>query len=336
MSEFLMLAQTFDANKHRVGGWFVSEKFDGQRCFWDGGITRGIPKKQIPWANNDKDERYLNEPIATGLWSRYGNVIHAPHWFLDKLPSNLFLDGELWIERGAFQQTRSIISRLQPVDDDWAKVQLLVFDTPTIPQMFTDRTINNVQFKKQIDSKDCFQYTQRMARKYFVFEEAYGFLDKLGIPHLVRQQQLPVRDYLEKLYELLDDVVARGGEGLMLRDPTSIWTPKRANTLLKVKPMEMDEGEIVGYTAGKGKYIGMLGAVIVKWNGGTFELSGFTDQERRLTKDASDWAMTHEGEVLPSFCSHRSFPLGTLIRFKYTSLTDSGVPREARYARGRN
>jgi len=97
--EFVMLAQVYNPSKHKIGGWFVSTKYDGQRCIWDGGASRGIPKIEVPWANNKKDERYLERPIATGLWSRYGNVIHAPDWFLDGLPTGMLLDGELWSGR---------------------------------------------------------------------------------------------------------------------------------------------------------------------------------------------------------------------------------------------
>jgi len=66
--EFLMLAQVYDPKKHAIGGWRVSEKKDGERCWWDGGITRGIPKSRVPWANTKKDARYRTAPIATGLW----------------------------------------------------------------------------------------------------------------------------------------------------------------------------------------------------------------------------------------------------------------------------
>jgi DNA ligase-1 len=42
--------------------------------------------------------------------SRQGNLYHAPDWFLEGLP-NVPLDGELWIDRKAFQRTVSIVRR---------------------------------------------------------------------------------------------------------------------------------------------------------------------------------------------------------------------------------
>ena len=48
---FLQLADTYNPDKHKIAGYLVSEKLDGTRCFWDGGITRGIPTDQVPWAS---------------------------------------------------------------------------------------------------------------------------------------------------------------------------------------------------------------------------------------------------------------------------------------------
>ena len=91
--EFLMLAHTHNPTKEDIGGWFYSEKLDGMRAFWDGGVSSGLPKAQVPWANTDKDERLTKEEIATGLWSRYGNVIHAPENCTQELPRNITLYG---------------------------------------------------------------------------------------------------------------------------------------------------------------------------------------------------------------------------------------------------
>ena len=109
--EFLQLADHYDPHKHDVAGWFVSEKLDGTRCFWDGGLTRGLPTEQVPWASiidpKTGEKKAKIKPVATGLWSRYGNPIMAPDWWLNQLPA-CPLDGELWAGRGKFQLCRSI------------------------------------------------------------------------------------------------------------------------------------------------------------------------------------------------------------------------------------
>lgn len=152
--EFLMHFGTWESGSYK--GWLWSEKLDGQRCFWDGGRSRGLPKKEVPWANNQKDERYKVAPVATGLWSRYGNVIHAPDWFLDELPQDVILDGELWKARKCFQETRSIISQLKP-DERWRDVTYRVFDRPSTFQFCASGQINKGNNWKE------FQFPHRTA-----------------------------------------------------------------------------------------------------------------------------------------------------------------------------
>ncbi len=74
-------------------GWWMSEKYDGLRGYWDG----------------------------QKLWSRKGNLIHAPYYFLAELPQDIALDGELWIGYGKFEETISIV-RSETPDDRWKLV----------------------------------------------------------------------------------------------------------------------------------------------------------------------------------------------------------------------
>lgn len=195
-----MLAKTFDPDKHRVGGWWMSEKRDGQRAFWDGGITRGVPKKQVPWANNAKDERYVDEQIATGLWSRYGNVIHAPDHWLDSLPP-VCLDGELYLDRGAFQETRKIISTIEP-GPGWRDIRFLIIDTPNLGDVLQAGQIRNPQFEKFIDYHSVVSFVEgcgkkvRQLRAYtFSEKQASPTLGLVGVNHTpMDQEQLPINE----------------------------------------------------------------------------------------------------------------------------------------------
>src|SRR3954451_12382497 len=111
--EFLMLAHPHNESKHGFCGYYASEKLDGIRAFWDGGITRGLYCTQVPWANTTKDARYRMPPKATGFWSRYGKAIQAPDWFLDQMPK-LPLDGEFHAGPKGWQILSSIIKDLVP------------------------------------------------------------------------------------------------------------------------------------------------------------------------------------------------------------------------------
>src|SRR5687768_16471697 len=104
----LLLAETWD-NAADLSGWWMSEKLDGLRAYWDG-------------------RQFL---------SRLGNLFHAPDWFVAGLPETP-LDGELWIGRKKFQRTVSIVRR-QDKTDLWREVRFLVFDAPACPGGFEDR-----------------------------------------------------------------------------------------------------------------------------------------------------------------------------------------------------
>jgi DNA ligase-1 len=54
------------------------------------------------------------------------------------------------------------------------------------------------------------------------------------------------------------------GEGLMLRDPDSLYENRRSSSLLKVKTFYDDEAEVLGYKPGTGRCQGMVGALRVR------------------------------------------------------------------------
>lgn len=104
----VLLAEVWD-NALDLTGWWMSEKLDGVRAYWDG--------KQ--------------------LLSRQGNLYHAPDWFLAGFPRTP-LDGELWVARKAFQRTVGIVRR-QDKSDHWKDVRYLVFDAPVKAGSFEER-----------------------------------------------------------------------------------------------------------------------------------------------------------------------------------------------------
>jgi len=68
------------------------------------------------------------------------------------------------------------------------------------------------------------------------------------------------------------EVLAGGGEGVVIRNPDAQWVPKRSSSLLKYKPFLDDEAVVVGFTSGRetskgSRYRGLIGALICKWNG---------------------------------------------------------------------
>lgn len=356
--EFVMLAQSIDHQKHDIAHWYVSVKLDGQRAFWDGGITRGMPKRDVPWANNDKDNRYQEPPVATGLWSRYGNVIHPPEWFLNSLPKGLMLDGELYLGRGQFQECRKIISTLEP-GAGWKDIRYRVFDLPSANTFFQHGKINNPNFHKLIVENDCDAFYKENSKEPALYRDVPDFTTAIKRMQVLAQRaqasqaaSQPVWSFLnqyklpgnneeayEKMYDLLNEETDKGGEGLMLRAPNSIWLPKRSASLLKVKKFDEGEAVVAGSITGQGKHLGRMGALIVqfispKGESREFQLSGFTDEERELAcPQGQAYAASNPGTILlgPYECKH--FKRGQVVRFRHRTFTNEGIPREARYWR---
>jgi DNA ligase-1 len=352
--QFLMLAHTYKNSGH-IGGWFISEKLDGHRAFWDGGISRGVPKAQVPFANTTKDSRYVIPPIATGLWSRYGNVIHAPDWWLDQLPK-MPLDGELKILLETRQETAKVIKQINP-SDRWSEVIYSVFDAPSYEVVFAEGVINVPNFVKVLDEnvlpwalkRAVETGVQHCPRANTPFRSTVKVLEReinseAANLEILPQIRLPNKqsDALDQMDVFYEDVLEAGGEGVILRRDYSRWVAGRSHSLLKVKPFEDCEVEIVGYIAGKGKYLGMIGAFITDYNGQRLEISGFTDEERiigshdRLPEEdgyAIAWCQENPGKDCPGWITSPQFPRKTKITIKHRGFTDAGLPCEARYWR---
>lgn len=247
----LLLANVWNPSMDPTG-WWMSEKYDGLRGYWDG----------------------------QKLWTRKGSLIHAPDYFLAELPREVALDGELWIGHGKFEETASIV-RSQAPDDRWKLIRYMVFDAPRAPGTFEQR----MQFLRATLS-DRNRYVRIVAQERCQ-----------GAAQLVAER---------------DRVVREGGEGLMLRQPGSLYEPKRSPTLLKVKPFDDAEATVIAHEPGTGKFAGKLGAFRVRTDDGReFSIgSGLTDAERDSPP-----------------------PIGTVITYRFRGLTANGLPRFPSYLR---
>src|SRR5712675_708506 len=126
----LLLAESWDTSAD-LTDWWMSEKLDGVRAYWDG-------------------KQFL---------SRQGNIYHAPEWFIERLPV-VPLDGELWIDRKKFQRTVSIVRR-QDKSDLWNEVRFLIFDAPAATGGFEDR----LAFLKDALAKGTAKFTSQHAHE---------------------------------------------------------------------------------------------------------------------------------------------------------------------------
>lgn len=249
----LLLANNYEDAGIDLSHYWVSEKFDGVRAYWDG------------------DQ----------LLTRAGNRIHAPQWFTHGWPA-VPMDGELWAGRSQFEQVTSTVRDLDPDDTAWRRIHFMVFDLPTHGGTFGAR-LNDLK----------------------------KLLASTRVDQLREVPQSRIADEVA-LYRRLDDLAATGGEGLMLHRDDSLYRAERSDDLLKLKPYQDADAQVVAHLSGQGKYAGMLGALLVRDPSGThFRIgTGFTDQQRRDPP-----------------------PVGTWVTYSYHGITSRGIPRFARFLR---
>jgi len=214
---------------------------------------------------------------------RSGRVINAPAWFTAPLPVHP-LDGELWMGRQSFDRLSAAVRREEALDEEWRSITYQLYELPGGAGTFSDRIAA----------------LQERVRK-------------AGVPWLQVLEQTRMND-VAALKQKLAQVVREGGEGLMLHRADAVWQTGRSDVLLKLKPYQDAEAVIVSHEPGKGKYEGMLGAVVlVTPSGQRFRLgTGFSDAMRRDPP-----------------------PIGSTVTYRYRDLTSKGLPRFASFLRVR-
>jgi DNA ligase 1 len=235
-------------------------------------ISRPILAKPYDFSQNPSGWM-LSEKLdgIRALWdgekftSRNGLSIVAPEWFIADLPKTA-LDGELWIGRGRFQ---AVISEVN--SGRFERVKFMVFDAPEVCGEFRARHL-----------------------------AACVAIAACAFARPALQMVCQSRKHFRESFHAL---VAAGGEGVVIRDPSSKYVSGNSSSFLKLKKTEDDEGELVSQN---GK------SLTLKWNGEKIKVP-----------------MTSELRASPP-------AIGSRITFQFNGLTDSGVPRHASFIAIRN
>ena len=98
-------------------------------------------------------------------------------------------------------------------DDKWKKAVFWVFDAPKL--------------------------------KTQSFIERFQFLKQINFPSFVKLVEIIECKSKEHLNEYFSSILAKGGEGVMLRDPQSLYTVGRSPSLRKLKPFFDTEVKVV-------------------------------------------------------------------------------------------
>lgn len=95
---------------------------------------------------------------------------------------------------------------------------------------------------------------------------------------------VPILGFVKCMAEvepIVNDIWARGGEGVMLNSATGKYEIKRSKELLKVKHTEEHILEVIDILEGTGKFENMMGALVVTYKGNKLGVgSGFNDAQR--------------------------------------------------------
>ena len=205
------------------------------------------------------------------LLTRSGKIIFAPKWFVKDYPS-FEIDGELWTKRKDFENISSIVRDKLPNEAQWKTITYNIFEVPNAKGNLYDRLSKVKKYESDII--------------------------KL-IPQILIKNKKHLHKYLKNIESL-------GGEGIVLRDPNSLYISKRTNKVLKVKSFKDAECLVIGYTKGKGKFKDLVGALKCKLKDGTiFKIGSGLKQKDRV--------------IPPN--------IGDIVTFKYKEFTKYGKPR---------
>jgi DNA ligase-1 len=233
------------------------------------------------YENQDPKGWWMSEKLdgVRAVWngrtlvSKNGNEFNAPNWFIEDLPDGAVLDGELWEGYGKFQKT---VATVRADNGNWGRIKFMVFDVVS----------------------EGVVYEKRMARLTGLKRPAHC--------RIVDQKLCRDRQHLNE-YE--SGILISGGEGVMLRRAGSLYDYEKSSNLLRMKKFQTDEAVVTGYTEGKGKHAGRIGALICEYMGKTFKLgTGITNRMRELPPET-----------------------GSLVTFSFIGLTDAGKPRHASF-----
>lgn len=99
----------YNSSIHNIKNWYMSEKLDGVRAYWNG----------------------------KELLTKNGNRIYTPKNFTKNFP-NFELDGELWTKREDFENIQNIVLDKNP-SKNWNEIKYYIFEVPNQKGNFIQR-----------------------------------------------------------------------------------------------------------------------------------------------------------------------------------------------------
>ena len=229
------------------------------------------------------------------LRSRNGKILAAPEGWSAHFPP-FALDGELYTARGEFEKIQSTVMDKTPSVTAWSEIKFHVFDVPEANGGLLERLSE--------------------LEKFIAKNPQAG-------QNLKIIKQVKVKDNAE-FEAFAEAVIAKGGEGAVVREPNAPYERKRSKNALKYKKFKDAECEVTAINAGTGKYAGFMGSVTCKALSAAG--SNTDEQNDELLQPASGVKF----KIGSGFSDEdRANPpkIGSIITYKYQNLTAKGLPR---------
>jgi DNA ligase-1 len=229
------------------------------------------------------------ESRTVTMYTRNGKVLenfeHITNAILkhiDELGRSYVLDGE--VVSSSFQELMTQVHRKSDVQSEDAR--LMLFDI-----------IPLVEFKQGIS-------VQGQRRRSNLLKSFKPVFDMTGCVDIITQKEVNLDEFLGDI-EYKDynkEMVAKGFEGIMIKDPDARYECKRSTSWLKQKPFIEVSLEVKAIEEGTGRNLGKMGAFVCEGidDGKTIKVnvgSGFTDGNRSEYWDGRDAVLGQVVEV---------------------------------------
>lgn len=230
---------------------------NGERFF----LTRKCNGVRCTYVNGELISR--QGTVFNGL----DHIVQALNKINNELNANYVFDGELILyndgtrtDNENFKMGTGIINS---ENEDKSQIHLTLFDLLPVNEFNCG------------ESNDTYDTRRNVLNKIndFIYREKIDSVNVLPLLYDGTEA--------EQIDEWLSYADANDWEGIML-NKNAPYVCKRTNNLIKIKSFKHSDLMIVDVIEGEGKYIGVLGAIIVEYKNNTVNVgSGFTDEQRK-------------------------------------------------------
>lgn len=250
-----MLAKKYEGKiKYDPRGYVLTEKLDGNRCI-----------------ASYEDDRWI-------FRSRNGKIMHVD-FDMGDLPKEFVYDGEVM----SFKQTVASMILTSNLNSG-AAFKVYNDDFNTTSGLINRHTLNKDLVYNIFDIMlDDIPYIDRRL-ELNKMAESYDLPTDVRIVPALATSNIATLDSVAS--DFLHRVCNMGGEGIMINLASATYNHKRTDQLLKFKQVQSMDMRVVYIEEGKGKYEGMVGALICtceRDDGTIVEASvgsGLTDEQR--------------------------------------------------------